>query len=132
VRNNAPLDEKALFVVNVDGTGLQQITGWGAAGCCTASWSPDGSTILFDAHDRLYLIRPDGTDLRRIELAVEGGYSAYEPAWSPDGTRLVFSLFQPPESDSLFIVRPDGTDLLQLTADDGQQEGQPDWGSYLP
>jgi hypothetical protein len=132
LRNSAPDPEKnALFVVNTDGSGVEQITDWGMAGCCNASWSPDGKTILFDARDRLYLVQPDGSDLYEIPLPVEGGYSAYEPAWSPDGTHLVFSLYQFSGWDDLYIVRPDGSDLVQLT-NDMEQEGQPEWGSYLP
>jgi hypothetical protein len=43
----------------------------------------------------------------------------------------VFSLYQFSGWDDLYIVRPDGSDLVQLT-NDMEQEGQPEWGSYLP
>jgi Tol biopolymer transport system component len=59
------------------------------------TWSPDGEWILFDADDRLFLVHPDGTGRRDIPLDVTGRYAAYEAAWSPDGSRIVFSLFTP-------------------------------------
>src|SRR5919109_664249 len=56
----------ALYVVNVDGSGLHQIT---PGGFCDddGSWSPDGSEIAFE-HDSgrsssLVVVHPDGTGL---------------------------------------------------------------------
>ncbi len=46
-------------------------------------WSPDGSFIAFTADRSLYVVRPDGSGLRRL---TDGSL----PAWSPDGTRIAF------------------------------------------
>lgn len=57
------------------------------------AWSPDGEWIAFSS-DRgtwdasaLYVIRPDGTGVRR--LTDTPGWDG-SPTWSPDGTRLAF------------------------------------------
>jgi Tol biopolymer transport system component len=62
------------------------------------AWSPDGSEIVFtrgapsggSVHPStaLYLIRPDGSGLRK--LADDGS----EPAWSPDGSRISFTSYR--------------------------------------
>ena len=66
---------------------------------------------------QIYIAKMDGTNLRQITDTVDG---ACQPAWSPDGQRLVF--ISPCESNhesypgaGLFIINVDGTDLAPLT-----------------
>ena len=57
------------------------------------AWSPDGAWIVFQRpYGRLYLVRPDGSQLHQIPLRLEAGEGALEPSWSPDGEWIVFSL----------------------------------------
>ncbi len=56
-------------------------------------WSPDGRHIAFQS-DRsgrmeVWLIRPDGTDLRQIAASPDG--PSRSPVWSPDGTTLALT-----------------------------------------
>jgi Tol biopolymer transport system component len=79
-----------IFVVNADGTGRRNITNdpsndWGP------DWSPDGSTIVFNSDRdggrlRGYLIEPDGSNLRTLDVDAWFEY----PSFSPDGTQIVF------------------------------------------
>jgi Tol biopolymer transport system component len=80
-------------------------------------WSPDGDWIGFTGRDDqtilsdLYLIRTDGSDLRRL---TEDEAGELAPSWSPDGRRIVFSreiLGQPP---TLHTIDRDGSDLEQV------------------
>jgi Tol biopolymer transport system component len=52
------------------------------------TWAPDGEWLAFTTDASLYLVRPDGTGLRRV---VSGGF-ATAPAvqWSPDGSRIAY------------------------------------------
>lgn len=117
----------ALFVANADGTDATRITPWSEdAG---GRWSPDGSSILFTKDGKLHTIAPDGTGLTPIAVDFgEGLADPYEPGWSPDGTRIVFSLFLERTGQvDLFTVGADGTDLVQLT-DSPEPDEAPDWG----
>ena len=72
------------------------------------AWSPSSEitfTAPFDTGG-IWLIRPDGTGLRR--LVRKGALTAFL-AWSPDGGSLLFA-----RPSSLYTVRSDGTDLRPL------------------
>jgi Tol biopolymer transport system component len=120
----------ALFVVNTDGSGLRRITPPDLAQDAVGSWSPDGRWIVFGGREgRLYIVHPDGTGLRQIALHDGPGRSfAGGASWSPDGARIVFSMFWAPNGyqPDLFTARPDGSDLVQVT-DTPEFEHTSDW-----
>ena len=119
-----------LFVVNTDGSGLRRITAPGFAED-SGSWSPDGKWILFSSNkQKLFVVHPDGTGLHQISLDISGAYSASEPAWSPDGTKIVLRLFLASTGGQrLYTVRPTGSDLRPLAGTQGSEEF-PDWGTH--
>jgi Tol biopolymer transport system component len=111
----------SLYVVNIDGTGLERITPDGVYGLFSTRWSPDGEWILFAGlgrtGDPLYAVRPDGSELRVVYEDEQRG--AVHPAWSPDGEFIVFAL-DPPNTvatlsvsppNEVCVIRSDGTDV---------------------
>jgi Tol biopolymer transport system component len=104
------------------------------------AWSPRGDAIAF-ASDRdkdweIYVIRPDGTGLRRITRIP--GNDAH-PAWSPDGAWIAFATGQaafrdemalhphnPQSYGDLAVVRADGSDFRLLT-DNPWEDATPRW-----
>lgn len=85
----------ALWMVDGDGAGAEKVAELGRCACLGASpglgWSPDGATLALNIPDPnsdvitasteswgLYLMNPDGTDLRRISEFRNG-----DPAWQP-------------------------------------------------
>ena len=103
-------------------------------------WSPKGDWIVFtsdrdgDEQFRIYLIRPDGSDLHKLTDSPGDAHAS----WSPDGQSLVFTSARmgfkderalattPQPYGELFIVSADGSGLRQLT-DNQWEDGTPIW-----
>lgn len=71
-----------IAVVNVDGTGLRQVTS--GEGDDFPAWSPGGQRIAFSSNNAVTVVNPDGTGRR--ELTKPGDSFS----WSSDSTRVVF------------------------------------------
>ena len=97
------------------------------------AWSPDGQWLAFSSdrntawrgHERgaglghyqalsVYVIRPDGTGLRRM---TEPGMSAGSPKWSPDGSRLVFYEIDPAQTFIARMARPENVPAQIVSVD---------------
>jgi Tol biopolymer transport system component len=128
---NTNHQQVAVFVENVDGTGLRQLTPYGLAEpheLAAAQWSLDGREIISETtRGRLFVVRPDGNSLTPIHLqTATNKYFAFEPDWSPDGSHIVFCMFINGQED-IYTATPDGSDLDQVTNTPDFENG-PDWG----
>lgn len=106
---------------------------FGTAGTWQAASSPAGSRLVFTCNDNgpaICTSFADGTGLRA--LTSSDAANEDEPAWSPDGTRIVYRRwphgatagpFNPPD---LWIMDADGSNKVNLTADALTQQ-QPAW-----
>ncbi len=94
--------------------------------------SPDGTRVAYikrsaDTVSRLYVAQVDGSGEAALPIALAPGlmYAYAYPAWSPDGSMLLFSAGTPGNLH-LFIVRADGTELRQVTAG-GESDTEGGW-----
>jgi hypothetical protein len=107
-----------IYVMNVDGSNQRPI-GRGV----DPEWSPEGSKLAF-SFGGLYLMNPDGSNRTQITAPKNpsAGLSDYdsEPAWSPDGMRILFirsvgcDLDEDCESITLWTVNADGSNPAKL------------------
>lgn len=115
----------ALFVVNLDGTGPQQLSGVYPTlfngfghGEMAFAWSPDGSQILFSAGDReteesnLYVVDSDGKVPERAVTSESG--VEFGATWSPDGRRIAYLASQPGTHPNVMVAIADGSDSRPL------------------
>lgn len=128
-------ERSSLFVVAVDGSGLERITEWKADELVRPDWSPDGRLIVFsraDSHGRtqLHVIHPDGTGLHAITHAAETEW--LWASFSPDGS-MITAVGIPGEAseNDVYVMKRDGTRIRPVTASLSRYpaEGLPDWGT---
>jgi len=146
-----PKEDRNVWLVNADGTGLRRVTTGPWHG--SVDWSPDGEWLVADSGSAVVKVRPDGSERTIVipgdhpspdwspdgeTLVVQGPQfapasggelkpvefvegGAFEPAWSPDGEWIVFT--DGAGAQDLWIARPDGGDLRQLTRTDETSGG---------
>lgn len=122
-----------LCVMNEDGSNRVEITTIGSifilppnhfSDFFSLSWSPDGRRIAFQDNWDIYVVGADGSNRQRLTDA--GGYD-HEPAWSRDGSKILFSSARTRLYPSLYTMKPDGTDLQPFPGFDENWEIAPNW-----
>jgi dipeptidyl aminopeptidase/acylaminoacyl peptidase len=117
-----------LYVMNADGTGVTSLTG--VSGGFEPSWSPDGASIAFSRVVRLCQFDVCLADIFVVPAAGgtasnvtrNAGGQAYDPAWSPDGSRIAYS-----QDRQIYTIRPDGSGKTKLSRDPTAQDVGPVW-----
>jgi TolB protein len=139
--NGGPPPIVGIFLMSADGTHVKQVTqrrpNSGTEDHAPA-WSPDGRRIAFMRANNtakpqgasvVYVMNADGTHAGVLRTMSHRWPGAGAPAWSPDGTRILYSTScwfgdcgQPRTGAQLFTIRPDGTGFRQLTHISGNVE----------
>jgi hypothetical protein len=129
--NSLQSDLIQLYSVNVDATGLRLLSAAPVGTQTSASWSPDGSRLLFsflsEGFDgQVFIMNADGSGAVPY-LDVEG-----EAAWSPDMSRVALSYretFSVEERIGTMPFDNPGLSNIQVFASGGDEDGvsRPTW-----
>jgi Tol biopolymer transport system component len=113
-----------LFTMWPDGSHIEELAGGAGDFGGGATYSPDGSRLLFQADldgGCLYVMDADGTGLRRLTTGCAEGFT---PTWSPDGTWVAWAGGPHGPADA-YVMRADGTDRRLI--DDASNAAFLDW-----
>ncbi|HVQ59588.1 MAG TPA: hypothetical protein VMS60_11845 [Solirubrobacterales bacterium] len=140
--DNSLLNAPEPVALKLDGSGSRRLLEVGMS----PVYSPDGSEIALirntaygegrEETTDLYVIRADGTDVRRLTRTP--GRSEYSPSWDPSGERLAYarspvagSEYAPPGllPNELMQINADGTCQTTLLSAPGTAFSAPAWFS---
>ncbi len=114
-----------IWVMDADGTNLQNITNTSDANEFNPVWSPDGQWIVFLSgpfgNASIWVVNPDGMKL--VNLSEGDMVSAASPAWSPDGKYLAIPLLQ----GGVWVVNMQTFERTNITAASDEAYKWPSW-----
>jgi TolB protein len=111
-----------IWAVDVDGANLVRLTDNGLAWDTFPSFSPDGNRILFRRllrqrtpegtliNSEIMVMNADGSAPRNLSRSA---YFDGWPAWSPDGSRIVFSSNRA-DPYQVYVMNADGSDPVRV------------------
>ena len=106
-------------------------------------WHPSGALIAFTSIGRsggtpisseIAVVAPNGSGYRSILRVNSSSMGVVNPNWSPDGTRLAFSLSSSLLGGELYQVNADGSNAVPLYSHPGWDDIDPEWspdGRYV-
>ena len=106
----------AIFVVDVDGTGLVQVTS-GSYGELDPAWHPEGEEIFFSLNDTQSYSRTTCCRLAKVDVSTQsvstitGNNGAIRPSVSPSGDQVVFE-----NATGLYLISSGGGSSTLLVA----------------
>ena len=125
-----------IFVMDADGANQTQLTTTNLRNYDPV-WSPDGTKIAFvsdrkktDPYPNIYVMNADGSNPVQLTLTLDdNNIGNVEPAWSPDGTKIVFTrhLIDDLSNSNIYVMNSDGSNPIPLTNTEPTREYEPAW-----
>jgi TolB protein len=144
---NSEITNYEIYEMNRDGTGVRRLTDfpeWDTY----PSISPDGTKVLWrrvlpaggnsrsGRNSEIFVMNRDGSG--PVNLTGNPAFDGY-PAWSPDGSKIVFASNRAgkiPGNFHIYIMNADGSDVVRVldndaTAEDARPQWSPDGSRML-
>jgi TolB protein len=127
-----------IYVMNSDGSAQIRLTN-NPARDLRPAWSPDGKKIAFISARgsrfnngyAIYVVNPAGSGVTRLtsqcQTTLFSSCGDFDPAWSPDGRRVVFVHKSGLHSAVLEVMHADGSGVTSVP-NTGPDLGLPAWG----
>lgn len=115
-----------IFIMNADGTGVQQLT-FDPVEAYDPAWSPDGLSIAYisdrDIPSAIYVVDlASGVDQRLSD----NDWPVWDPAWSPDGAWIAFCKLSD-RTSHVWLMAADGSGARQVTSTEVWGVRSPTW-----
>jgi len=111
-----------IFVMNVDGTGLVNLTQL-SGNDSFPNWSSDGTKITFESGGDIYVMDADGSN--QVSLDDPAGNFDISPAFSPDGSKIAFATNRDDGNWEIYLMDADGSNQVNLSNSSDTHEFDP-------
>jgi len=105
---------REVWISNPDGSGLVDLSNNSNADDAHPSPSPDGLKVAFASNRTgkydIFVVNIDGTALINLTSGPDISFDASNPIWSPDGTRIAFSM-----AGNVWAMNANGTGAAKIS-----------------
>jgi len=120
--------EMDIYISDIDGGNITQITATSDGNEWVPSWSPAGNKLVYDftpegENGDIYVIDTDGNNIQRITTNQNNDTG---PKFSPNGDKIVFYSDRDGDNE-IYVIKQNGTGLTQLTTNVGKNDLDPEW-----
>ncbi|MCW9707188.1 TolB family protein [Fodinibius salsisoli] len=130
----------SIYVMDADGSNQTQLTD-DEGQDHSASWSADNKIAFVsdrqgDSSADIYQMDADGSNAAiLISAESDNGINLSNPAWSPDGSQIVYQGFASGGSPRIFLADAEGSNIQMIEPDGNNNDArQPSWspdGNYI-